>query len=375
MKKMCLTAVAFALVALWFSGCASTNGIAAPTKADFQETTSAKPFSTIIKAISKEGNCSLELTPKLMAEAGYAPGDILSVTVGKMTLNLPYGTSYSDVDYGEPLIVNFEGDIQLAINMENFSATYKVVEGNAISVRMSKKAGYLKEYKIHHLNKSNNRKDYASDAIFANFRSVKAGKIAKNRLFRGCNPVGTDERAPYSDALAKEADIQVVMNLCDTAESAATQFYHSPYYASCSEKGNIIYLNMDISFNTPEFVTKLHDGLVFLSEHPTGPYMVHCMEGKDRAGFVNALLEALCGATLEEITEDYMLSFENYYGIQKGSEQYALFSQAISDMFKTMNAGKSVTNKNVKAVTEKYVLDTVALTKAQLDALVTVLTK
>ncbi len=44
-------------------------------------------------------------------------------------------------------------------------------------------------------------------------------------------------------------------------------------------------------------------------------------------------------------------------------------------MFKTMNAGKSVTNKNVKAVTEKYVLDTVALTKAQLDALVTVLTK
>jgi protein tyrosine/serine phosphatase len=30
-------------------------------------------------------------------------------------------------------------------------------------------------------------------------------------------------------------------------------------------------------------------------------YVVHCIEGKDRTGYVCALLEGLCGATYEEI--------------------------------------------------------------------------
>ena len=43
-------------------------------------------------------------------------------------------------------------------------------------------------------------------------------------------------------------------------------------------------------------------------------------QGKDRAGFVAFLLEALMGAELSEIVDDYMLSFYNYYGIDKASE-------------------------------------------------------
>ena len=45
-----------------------------------------------------------------------------------------------------------------------------------------------------------------------------------------------------------------------------------------------------------------------------------CCEGKDRAGFIAMLLEALMGATLEEIIYDYMLTFYNYYGINKDKE-------------------------------------------------------
>ena len=51
-----------------------------------------------------------------------------------------------------------------------------------------------------------------------------------------------------------------------------------------------------------------------------GPYLVHCTEGKDRAGFTIMLLEALMGAQLQEIIDDYMLSFYNYYGISKDNE-------------------------------------------------------
>ena len=48
-----------------------------------------------------------------------------------------------------------------------------------------------------------------------------------------------------------------------------------------------------------------------------GPYLIHCMEGKDRTGFVCSLILALAGADREEIREDYMVTYANYYGITK----------------------------------------------------------
>ena len=56
-----------------------------------------------------------------------------------------------------------------------------------------------------------------------------------------------------------------------------------------------------------------------LSEQ-AGPYLVHCTEGKDRTGFVCMVLEALCGATYEEIVQDYMITYANYYGIRPVSD-------------------------------------------------------
>lgn len=59
-----------------------------------------------------------------------------------------------------------------------------------------------------------------------------------------------------------------------------------------------------------------------------GPYLIHCTEGKDRAGFVSALLEALVGSSVEEIKDDYMCSFTNYYGVEYGSEQYEKIAES-----------------------------------------------
>lgn len=44
------------------------------------------------------------------------------------------------------------------------------------------------------------------------------------------------------------------------------------------------------------------------------PYYIHCVEGKDRTGFVLAVLEGFASATYEEITSDFMKSYYNFYG-------------------------------------------------------------
>ena len=88
---------------------------------------------------------------------------------------------------------------------------------------------------------------------------------------------------------------------------------------------------------------------------------------------MNALLEALCGATLEEIKTDYMMSFENYFGVQKGTEQYDTIGNVILDTLKTINGGKTVTDNNVGKVVENYLRTTVGLTREQIAALKAVL--
>ena len=51
-----------------------------------------------------------------------------------------------------------------------------------------------------------------------------------------------------------------------------------------------------------------------------GPYLVHCTEGKDRTGFVCMLIEMLCGASYQEIVDDYMISYDNYYHINAAND-------------------------------------------------------
>jgi len=46
-----------------------------------------------------------------------------------------------------------------------------------------------------------------------------------------------------------------------------------------------------------------------------GPVYIHCLEGKDRTGFVCFLLEALAGASYSEMKKDYMLTYKCYYKI------------------------------------------------------------
>lgn len=55
-------------------------------------------------------------------------------------------------------------------------------------------------------------------------------------------------------------------------------------------------------------------GFMSMVEKP-GPYLIHCLEGKDRTGYACAILEALCGATYDEIVNDYLITYDNYFGI------------------------------------------------------------
>ena len=91
------------------------------------------------------------------------------------------------------------------------------------------------------------------------------------------------------------------------------------YYRNLYEMGNVIAVDLSGNFYSEEFAYSIAEGLTFLAKNEP-PYCIHCTEGKDRTGYVAMLLEALMGATVDEIINDYMLSFYNYYGIDKVHE-------------------------------------------------------
>ena len=304
-------------------------------------------FETDVADIQKYGNIVLTITGSDVLGLGYEYGDVVSVTILDKTYDMPVGSNYSDVDTGSMLcrVVYDEGSDQnaviIAINMGDFATTVGLAEKTkidedpgyrwdlcdgveapvAVAVSMKEKGGYADEYLIHQLVRSNDRADYPdlTDEQYANFRNVTTTGMGEGALYRSESPVNTEiNRNKEADEALNGAGIETIMNLADSEETLKTyEDYATSYYA----QRQVIALNLGVDFTAADFQTGLANGMRFFASHE-GPYLVHCTEGKDRAGFVSAMLECLMGASADEVIADYMTTYFNYYGVEKGTEQY-----------------------------------------------------
>ena len=393
--KRYLLIISLIILALCFTVSCATKVTTEPVVEE------VKALESSVSDIQKYGNLVLSITKSDMDSIGAEYGDVFTISFGDQVLQAPYCTSYSDVDLGN-LVLRNDGDVMiLAINMGDFASTYgiatkvtnpdktyewvfeegKKLEDITLSLVLSGKGEYRDQYLIHQLSRTNDRNDYSSDAVFANFREIKGGNLGSGALYRSSSPVNNEiGRAKYADELAEENKINTVMNLADSSDAVEGYFkeegFASPYYKSLYEKGQVIALNMGVSFKTREFQAALVEGLTFLSLNE-GPYLVHCNEGKDRAGFTSALLSALMGLSYEEIAADYMTSYENYYHVEKGTEQYEAVKRSNIDSMLSFIAGVEADNLSsvdLSAKAEEFLL-AIGMEKANIDTLKSKLSK
>lgn len=95
-----------------------------------------------------------------------------------------------------------------------------------------------------------------------------------------------------------------------------------------------------------------------MTEH-AAPCLIHCVEGKDRTGFVCALLIALADAGYQEIIDDYMITYYNYYRITKEDkpDKYnAILGNVYDFLYCLCDAekGTSLDTLDLKAGAENY---------------------
>lgn len=408
MKKSYLLAILLSAL-LILSGCATAEVAVAPApaapvvveepaapvvvEAQPAPEAPAQVFEAGIAEIEKYGNIDLDIPAETLLDAGFEFGDLVKVEVNGHELSLPFCTDYSDVDTGSLLIRVKGSQVIVAINMGDFAKTYGIAvkekhedktytwiypEGKDITsykfaLSLEEKGGYKDQYLIHKLQRTNERADYATDAIFANFREVRSGALGAGALFRTSSPINNKlGRAAFADALARENGVQAVMNLADDGGAIegyrAAEDFASPYYYGLWQEGKVEALNLGVDFQAEEFKAGLAGGLRFFATHE-GPYLVHCTEGKDRAGFTSALLASFMGATYDEVVDDYMASYENYYHIEKGGEQWiAVRDSNIAKQLEIITGSATPQTADLAQAAEAYIRG-IGLTDAEIEAL------
>ena len=342
--------------------------------------------------MTKYGNVYTDCTLEAFTQAGFSVGDLVTVRFLDQEITMPVVPAYSYVDYGKPAIITGLTDtaasscISMAVYMGNFAETYKIAikkteaEGNwwweaaetavfpvTVAFTMAEKGGYQDQVLLRSLSYSLERRDYPhlTDSEYANFRAVGTSGMGDSRLYRTSSPINpANNRNTEALAALKKAGATVIMNLAEDPETAAGYAsYEGSYYAD----QKVIYLNLGVDVTEESFRIGLARGLRFFAENK-GVYAVHCTHGKDRAGFVSALLECLMGASLEEVVQDYMTTYYNYYGITAESENYGTIADVLLSTLCAAFETDSLENANLAEEAAEYILS-LGLTDSELAAL------
>lgn len=313
-------------------------------------------------------------------------GDVVTVMIaGYDTVDVPVVANYSDAFPGEFFLYVSEG--LNAIDLEARYGQMAEVIGLGrdskfpidVVVQMKEKGGYVDHLEnLKSLTLAYSPESYPDLSIeeFANFRMVRTTGMGEGVLYRSSSPIDPSiYRNAIADSLAALAGVKTFLNLADDKRYAEEyNGFAESYYAT----QNVVYLTVDPTFANTLFKEGLVKGLRYMIEHD-GPYLVHCTYGMDRTGFTIAVLEALMGATADEIKADYATTHKNFYNVVDGkhiglTEKQVELLQAIivrlmQNSFKTVGVDISdFENADLASATEKYLL-ALGMEQSEIEAL------
>ena len=327
------------------------------------------------------GGVYIESTIEDFNALGFEYGDSVRVAFsnGYVLEDLPYYNGYYTVT-GTPLLVAYPGYPFIKAGINNGDDLWRIAglrETDTAEITLAEAGKYRAIQEARDIHYSDERSDFESDEVFANFRNVQVGALGEGVLYRSASPCDNQHnRAPFTDRLMGEVGVACILDLADTEEKLqgylADPAFNSPAFLALYDQGKVLPAALNMNYTSQEFQQRLADALAEMAEQP-GPYLVHCTEGKDRTGYVCMLLEALCGASYDELEADYMLTYENYYGITKESdpERYnAIVESVFLPMLQSLAGNTSAGLRNADfSVYAGQVLLAGGMTREQIDGL------
>ena len=313
------------------------------------------------------GGINIDMGIEEFNSHGFSFGDSVKVSFenGDTLDNVPYYSGYYG-PIGDLLLCGYPGSSNVAIKRNYGDDTWEEFTGpgiDKVTVILEEKGKYLETEELYNLTYSDDRNDYDSDIVFANFREVKGGSLREKSFYRSASPCDNlHNRAKYANKLSEENRIGFVINMSDSEEKYLShrekEDFGSFYYDSLYNDGKVCVLALTANYMSPEFTEKLSEAFLKMAEEGE-PALIHCVEGKDRTGFACTLLLALAGASVEEITRDYMITYDNYYGITEESEpeRYNAVRISVNDFLYFLSGaekGSDLNTLDIKKGAENY---------------------
>ena len=316
-------------------------------------------------------NVQLAVTRDELVRAGFNYGDVVKVTVkeveyvdesGKTSIEdyedeLVYVSNYNDVGTYCPCLCNYEGGpTEIANQLNKLHYAKDCAKGKKVIIELKERGSMIETIKCLNIATKLSYEECGGDnLVFSNIRDVVTmGNIYNHMkpgvLYRGSSPfnpkANPDGRDFIADVTLSEYDINSEINL-SVAEGASIKklmdevqdrycysFYSRSYDTKTGKK---------LEFGTNEFITKglgsnffrdqgqedmkaileyiINRYNQFKEEGSKPVFYLHCNEGKDRTGFFILLLEMLCGCSVNDLEEDFMVTFRNYYNISKINDE------------------------------------------------------
>ena len=207
----------------------------------------------------------------------------------------------------------------------------------------------------------------------ARVRLVWKRNISHGVLYRCASPVDPrHNRSRYADDAISRVGVTHVIDLADTEEQLTSfEGYSTSYFSQVSH----LALAMGMNLTSAATKEKSVRGLRYIINNPDGVFAVHCLEGKDRTGLFIAMLECLEGATLDEVMDDYMLSYYNYYGVEPESELWQkIWSRMLERQLEIVLGYDDLRTVSLSETVTDYLL-AAGLSEGKLDALHEILTR
>ncbi len=309
------------------------------------------------------GGVIIDKTIEEFNALGYEYGDSVDVIFsnGYELKDVPYYDGFY-AKVGDQFLLAYPGygNIEARIcSGDSLWDVAKLKEGDTVSISRREKGKYLDKQNLLKINYTDKREDYSSDEVFANFRNVKVGNLKENILYRGASPIdNSHNRAKYVDGLIEKANIKYDVDLSDNENKIKEHFakddFSSDYFKKLYDDGKVSLLSMNMNYRSKAFEEKIVKALTDMSKNE-GPYYIHCVEGKDRTGFLCMVIEGLLGASYEEMVNDYMITYEDYYGVEKNANKEkwdALIENNIDDMLKSIAEKDPYTGNGTIALDE-----------------------
>ena len=341
-------------------------------------------------AVDPYGSVDLDIPSGRLAEAGFALGDQVRVTIGDHSYSMPLLPHYRLVAPGETVLVAWRDPARparIAVFYGSFaerSGLFSRKPGTdrpewttaaplpiPIGIELERPGAYRENLHLMDLVRSNDRADYPglTDADFANFRPVVAPRLRPGALYRSSSPVRSElGRNRFADDAARRVGIRSVVDMADTESAARAADGFAGSYVSTLPA---FHRQMGVDFTAPAFGADLADCLRFIASHEL-PCLLHCKEGQDRTGFACAVLECLFGATPDEVAEDYLRTFRNYYGVLPGSPAEHALRATLLRMLERAFGLSSPLPQDLTVPAREYLLS-IGLSAEELGALEAVL--